>query len=178
MELTAALFDLCKSVSQPIIAIDGPAGAGKTTLSEHLTAALSLKYKCAVIHMDSLYNGWDSPFDHHLRDSLLQAITAHKSGQGISLPRFDWQSNKFVSGENLPPSQLLILEGVGSSQRAVRPSLAATIWIDIDPKSGLERVLQRDGEAISEQMQQWLVIQEQHFRDEDSKNAADFELTT
>jgi uridine kinase len=178
MELTDALFDLCKSDSQPIIAIDGPAGAGKTTLAEHLSAALSLKYKCSVIHMDSLYNGWDAPFDRHLKDSLLLAAKAHKSSQAISLPRFDWHSNKYVSGDEIPPSQLLILEGVGSSQRVIRPYLAATIWIDIDPKSGLERVLHRDGDAISQQMQQWLIIQEQHFRDEDSKNAADFELTT
>lgn len=178
MELTDALFDLCKSVSQPIIAIDGPAGAGKTTLAEHLSAALSLKYKCSVIHMDSLYNGWDAPFDHHLKDSLLLAAEAHKNAQAISLPRFDWHSNKFVTGEEMPPSQLLILEGVGSSQRVIRPYLAATIWIDIDPESGLKRVLHRDGDAISQQMQQWLIIQEQHFRDEDSKNAADFELTT
>jgi uridine kinase len=178
MELTDALFDLCKSVSQPIIAIDGPAGAGKTTLAEHLSAALSLKYKCAVIHMDSLYNGWDAPFDHHLKDSLLKAVTAHKNSEAISLPRFDWHSNKFIGGDEIPPSQLLILEGVGSSQRAIRPFLAATIWIDIDSQSGLQRVLHRDGAAISQQMQQWLVIQGQHFREEDSKNAADFELTT
>ena len=39
------------------------------------------------------------------------------------------------------------------------------------------RVLNRDGDAISAQMQNWLRIQEQHFLDNDSQNAADFVLS-
>ena len=93
MELTAALFDLCSSVQRPIIAIDGPAGAGKTTLAEHLTAALSLKYRCATIHMDNLYNGWNSPFDRNLTDALTLACSFHQKSEKFSLAHFDWSKN-------------------------------------------------------------------------------------
>ena len=41
MELIAALADLCKEKSRPVIAIDGPAGAGKTTLAHEIFLALS-----------------------------------------------------------------------------------------------------------------------------------------
>ena len=73
---------------------------------------------------------------------------------------------------------MLILEGVGSSQSAIRPYLSASIWIDIDPTVGFDRVISRDGAIISEQMHGWLVQQEEHFRENNSEVAADFVLTT
>ena len=125
MDLTAALFDLCNSSKQPILAIDGPAGAGKTTLAEHLSAALSLKYTVAIIHMDDLYNGWDSAFDFHLKDALVSIVDAHRAKRENSLSRFDWHKNEFGAAEKLAPADLLILEGVGSSQSAIRQNLTA-----------------------------------------------------
>lgn len=178
MELTAALFDLCKASTRPIIAIDGPAGAGKTTLAEHLSAALSLKYKLAIIHMDDLYNGWDHPFDHHLTEALLQIAKSHKAGKRATISRFDWHANEYKAAEELPPADVLILEGVGSSQSSIRSMLTATLWLEIDRSVGLARVLERDGIGNSEAMNKWLLLQEAHFAAEGSHDAADFILST
>jgi uridine kinase len=177
MELTAALLDLCSSTKRPIIAIDGPAGAGKTTLAEHLTAALSLKYKCATLHMDDLYNGWDAPFDRHLEDALTRACASHQKSEKFSLSFFNWSKSEYGPAVEIPQSELLILEGVGASQAAIRPYLTASIWIDIDPPQGVERVIARDGESISKNMQQWLAKQEQHFLENKTQMSADFELS-
>lgn len=178
MELTAALFDLCKSSSRPIIAIDGPAGAGKTTLAEHLSAALSLKYKCTTIHMDDLYNGWDSPFDHHFTNALTTACTSHQNSKKYALSHYNWSKGEYGAAVEAPQSELLILEGVGASHELIRPFLTASIWIDIEPSQGLERVLKRDGEAIAAEMQSWLTQQDQLFSDNQSMITADFVLTT
>ena len=178
MDLTAALFDLCNSSKQPILAIDGPAGAGKTTLAEHLSAALALKYAVAIIHMDDLYNGWDNAFDFHLKDALISIVEAHRAKREISLSRFDWHKNEYGAAEKLAPADLLILEGVGSSHSAIRQHLTASILIDVDRNIGLERVLHRDGDALSDQMNTWLTVQENHFREERSEASADFVLTT
>ena len=178
MQLTDALFDLCRDVDRPIIAIDGPAGAGKTTLAEHLKAALSLKYKTNVVHMDSLYNGWTFPFDHHLTDALEVAVTSHKRGDSLLLPQYDWANSRYGVAQEFPAAHLLILEGVGSLQRAIRSEITASLWIEIDPIRGLERVIYRDGDSISQEMQRWLTLQEQHFKEEESEKAADFVLTT
>ena len=43
-----------------LIAIDGPAGAGKTTLAAKFFAEFSVDKSVLVIHLDDLYDGWDN----------------------------------------------------------------------------------------------------------------------
>jgi uridine kinase len=78
----------------------------------------------------------------------------------------------------MPQSELLILEGVGASHILIRPHLTASIWIDIEPRDGMARVITRDGEAITAQMEKWLSQQEELFSNHQSMSAADFVLTT
>ena len=177
MELIDALFDLCSASKYPIIAIDGPAGAGKTTLADHLRAALSLKYKTQTLHMDDFYNGWSAPFDHHFTDALSAICVAHQQAKPYSVARYDWHQGRYGTAEEIPAAELLILEGVGSSQKLLRQYLTAVIWIEIDPVQGFERVLTRDGESLSAPMKEWLIKQAQLFSENDSQNAADFVLT-
>ena len=178
MDLIDALSDLCKGVSQPIIAIDGPAGAGKTTLAHDITLALAQRYSITEIHMDDLYDGWDNALTPQLSDVLAHIVSAHKSSKPISISTYNWHESAFNPATEIEKSELLILEGVGSGQMAIRDSLAALIWINIEDSQGLARVLERDGDAIENQMRKWLSTQEQHFRSEDTQNAADFVLTT
>ena len=178
MDLISALLDLCKTSERPIIAIDGPAGAGKTTLATHIHLALYPNYTSTIIHMDDLYNGWDKALSSELTEVLTHIAKAHRQGQPISLSKYDWATSEFSPAEPIDDAQLIILEGVGSGQGALREYLCALIWIDIDESKGLSRVLERDGEGIKDQMQKWLVTQEQHFAIEKTDNAADFVLTT
>lgn len=178
MDLIDALSDLCKDVAQPIIAIDGPAGAGKTTLAHDIKLALAQRYSITEIHMDDLYDGWDNALTSHLTDVLTHLVSAHKEAKQISLSTYNWHEGHFNPASEIEKSEMLILEGVGSGQMAIRDSLAALIWIDIEDSQGLARVLERDGKEIESQMKKWLATQEQHFRDEDTQNAADFVLTT
>jgi uridine kinase len=178
MDLIDALSDLCKDESQPIIAIDGPAGAGKTTLAHDLKLALAQRYSINEIHMDDLYDGWDNALTSQLTDVLTHLVSAHKDAKQISLSTYNWIAGEFNPASEIEKSELLILEGVGSGQMAIRDSLAALIWIDVEDSEGLARVLERDGIEIESQMKKWLSTQEQHFRDEGTQNAADFILTT
>ena len=79
MELIAALLDLCKDTSQPIIAIDGPAGAGKTTLALDIKLALAQRYSITEIHMDDLYDGWDNALTSQLTEVLEHVVKSHKN---------------------------------------------------------------------------------------------------
>jgi uridine kinase len=178
MDLIDALSDLCNGVAQPIIAIDGPAGAGKTTLAHDIKLALAQRYSITEIHMDDLYDGWDNALTPHLSEVLTHLTDAHKKSASISLSLYNWQEGAFKPAIEIEKSELLILEGVGSGQMAIHDSLAALIWIDIEDSQGMARVLERDGIEIENQMRKWLTTQEQHFLAEGTQKAADFVLTT
>ena len=53
-----------------LIAIDGPAGAGKTTLAAKFFDEFSTTKTVALIHMDDLYAGWENALDHRLTSRL------------------------------------------------------------------------------------------------------------
>jgi uridine kinase len=178
MQLIDALLDLCKNTSQPIIAIDGPAGAGKTTLALDIKLALAQRYSITEIHMDDLYDGWQNALSPQLSETLEFIVASHKSGKNVKFSKYDWNQSAFQEVQEIPSADLIILEGVGSGQIAIRDELAALIWIDIEESLGLERVVSRDGQSIKAQMQMWLALQEQHFAREGTQKAADFILTT
>ena len=178
MQLTAALLDLCKGSSKSVIAIDGPAGAGKTTLATNLALALSRDLRVQIIHMDDLYAGWQNALGAQLSETLTYIVASHKNGKKVKFSKYDWIQSQFNEAQEIPEADLIILEGVGSGQLAIRDELAALLWIDIDHSLGLERVISRDGDSIKAQMQKWLAQQEQHFAREGTQNAADFILTT
>jgi cytidylate kinase len=67
---------------------------------------------------------------------------------------------------------------VGSSQIAIEEYLATSIWLDLDVEAGFQRVIQRDGEHISEAMKAWLDHQKQHFESDRTKERSEFILST
>jgi uridine kinase len=164
--------------STHVIAIDGRAGAGKTTLANELFLALSSNRKVSVVHLDDIYAGWELALTDMLTASLSQIIKSISAGESVTFPIYDWTWQQFDSTREISPSDLIIIEGVGSGQRIVREVATATIWIDIDQKTGLERVLGRDGFAIVDQMNTWQEREEKHFLSDRTRENADFILST
>ena len=159
-----------------LIAIDGRAGAGKTTLAAVLFAELKLKHSVDVIHMDDLYDGWDNALGVKLTQTLEIIVKAHQLNKTFEIDIYNWGSMKFDSTQKIEPVEILILEGVGAGQKVVRQAGATLYWLDIDPEVGLARVLKRDGNQIAEQMKQWQIDQELHFMsDKTRENAQHFQ---
>jgi uridine kinase len=178
MNLIAALSDLCSKSARPIITIDGPAGAGKTTLARDLFLALSINQSVRVIHMDDLYDGWENGLSESLTSTLSYIVTSHRAGASYDISRFNWEKSEFEAPQNWNSTDLLILEGVGSGQSAIRKYVDASIWIGIDPLKGLERVINRDGEKVAHEMRRWLISQDAHFTRESTLEESDFVLTS
>jgi uridine kinase len=155
-----------------LIAIDGRAGAGKTTLAARFFEELSVDKSVQVIHMDDLYNGWNNALDERLTKTLELIVNAHHNKVAFEIEIFNWNSMSFDSKEEINPVDILILEGVGAGQKVVRDAGATLYWLDIDAEVGIQRVLNRDGNQIASQMKQWQISQETHFmRDKTRENA-------
>jgi uridine kinase len=161
-----------------LLAIDGPAGAGKTTLAAQLHAEYSVDSTVRTIHMDELYNGWDDAFGQSLTDALQAITSAHLSGLTHTIKIFNWHLMEFDREEVIDPTDFLILEGVGAAQKVVREAGAITYWLDIDNDTGLQRVLARDGAHIEKEMRQWQIQQSIHFAKDQTRENCEFKLTS
>ena len=155
-----------------ILAIDGPAGAGKTTMAQ----ALSLSLRNApIVHMDQLYRGWDDALTPRvasiLRDQILTPISQSKTG---SYRGWDWLKDREGERVTISGHSHLIVEGVGSAQRVMRPFASTMVWIDISTHLGLTRVLERDRDKVKDfalfenQMRSWQGREILHFEREET----------
>jgi uridine kinase len=161
-----------------LYAIDGPAGAGKTTFAAKLEAELSVDGTVRVIHMDDLYNGWENALSNPLAEILDRISTAHIAGRDFVIKIFNWHTMAFDREERITSTDYLIIEGVGAAQQIVRETGAITYWLDIEPEIGLQRVLDRDGAHLEAPMRQWQVDQDKHFARDETRENCEFKLTS
>jgi len=160
-----------------LITIDGPAGSGKTTLAEMIHENLAKGGESvATIHMDDLYAGWELALSPELTQSLEQILTTYFERGQIQIPQYDWLEERFSSPLTINSPNVLILEGVGSGQKITRDSADIKLWIEAPREIAFARVLERDGENIRPQMQQWQVRESAHFLEEGTKSAADYQV--
>ena len=157
-----------------IILIDGPAGAGKTTLSLKLQS----EFNCEVVHLDYVYDGWDNALSPSLTKVLVELVSAFKNGIEFELPVYNWEKMAFDSIRKIRPAECLIIEGVGAGQSEVRKHANTLYWLEIDDETGLTRVLQRDGLQIERQMRAFKEREAKHFEAERTREFADFIIST
>jgi len=179
MQINEALRDLFSTAPKPLIlSIDGPAGAGKSTLAGEVARAFAGTYSIEVIHLDELYDGWNNALSDQLFQNLLELIKAQANNLVTDLAIYDWSANSFTGTRQIKPVQLLIIEGVGSCNRLLRSALTTSIWLDIDSRSGLIRVLERDGEEFRDEMVKWQEMESEYFESDLTRESTDFILST
>jgi uridine kinase len=164
-----------KSPNVRIIAIDGPAGAGKSTLAKRIKSNLQEQsgLKTVIVHMDDLYDGWENALTDQLTKTLINQILIPVSlSKNFGYRKYNWLSGNFGEFFEEESPEILILEGVGSGQRATRKYLDHLIWIDIDAETGLQRVLQRDGDYLENEMRVWQMRESSHFSMENTRDSA------
>ena len=179
MQINEALRDLFSQSAKPLVlAIDGPAGSGKSTLAGEIARAFAGTYDTEVIHLDELYNGWDDALSEELFLRIAQLIAAQQAGKATDLAIYDWLAAAFSGSREVKAVQLLIIEGVGSSNHLLHANLTTSIWLDIDQSIGLARVLERDGDEIHDEMVKWQKMESEYFARDLTRERADFILST
>jgi hypothetical protein len=156
-----------------VVAVDGPAGAGKTTFAARLAEATrAAGARVAELHTDDLLDGWGDlvTYWHRLEEWVLGPL---RRGAAGAYRRYDWYAGAFgASWQPVPAPDVLILEGVSAGRAAIRPELTMLAWVWAPPALRLERCLARDGAAIRTDLLAWMGAEAAHFAgDEPAKHA-------
>lgn len=155
-----------------IIAIDGPAGAGKSTLASRVHATIDIE-NSHIVHMDDLYAGWEDALTATLARNLENNIARPAfEGKALEYRKYNWLQQRFGELIRINAPEFLILEGVGAGQKPIRKYLDQLIWIDIEPEIGLSRVLQRDGDYLETEMRVWQMRESEHFQRDNTRDCA------
>ncbi|WP_406032431.1 AAA family ATPase [Nocardioides sp. NBC_00163] len=154
-----------------LICVDGPAGSGKTTLA----TALAEMTQAPVVHMDDLYAGWDGLAEGiaQLETILLPLV----EGAAGSYRRYDWHAREFAETVLVPPSPLLVIEGVGSGAAAYDGFRTALAWVDAPEEERRRRGIDRDGETFAPHWDAWAAAEIEHFARDLTAARADIIVT-
>ena len=154
-----------------IVVIDGPAGSGKTTLAKSLSALLE---NCPIIHMDEIYEGWENALTPKTSTDLVDwVINPLLEDKSIEYIKYDWNLEQRIEKIVINNPKVIIIEGVGSSSSEISEHACLKLWIEVNEETGINRVLDRDGRQIQEQMKKWQTQESKFFIENNSKENSD-----
>jgi len=141
-----------------LITVDGCAGSGKSIFAGQLATALG---KAPILQIDDFISnedltGWWPRLEEQVLTPLFQ-------GKGIRYQARDWE--KDYHGSSLGPwkeqafAPVMILEGIGSSRKALASRLSYSVWVEAPQELRLQRGLERD-KAIPGATETWRKFQE------------------
>src|SRR3954452_1487837 len=155
-----------------LVAVDGPSGAGKTCFAMRLAKELD----APVVHTDDLLDGWDDQFTFWAR--LEQKVLGPlRRGQTATYERYQWHRGAFGGSPVLvEPAPVVLLEGVSSARRVIRPELSLAVFVVAPADLRLARALARDGGdsvAFRAYLERWRVAEDRHFAEDETADHAD-----
>ncbi|WP_407554195.1 hypothetical protein QOM21_30355 [Streptomyces sp. Pv4-95] len=151
-----------------LVAVDGHAGSGKSTFAGLLADALG---GAPVLHTDDLATheelfAWGDRF----REQVLEPLSR---GEHARYGIYDWVRREFTEQRELPPAPVVVVEGVGTGRRTLRPHLACLLWMELAPEHSWERGQLRDGPALAAFWNGWIPAERGHFAADPSRPYAD-----
>lgn len=151
-----------------VIAIDGPSGAGKTEFA----AGLALTLGCPILHLEDVYPGWSglAATPSLIVNGVLARLAVDEIG---TVHRWNWADHRPADVIRVPPTPLLIIEGVGSGALACRPYLSTLIWLEAPANVRKQRALSRDGEVYAPYWDMWAAQEHSLFASDGIRAAAD-----
>jgi hypothetical protein len=147
-----------------LVAVDGPAGSGKTTFARRLATAIGATgADVAEIHTDDLLEGWTDmvSFWPRLEEWILRPLSR---GEPARYRCYDWVRGRFHDEwRDLPVPAVLIVEGVSSARAESRPRLTLGAFVTADASLRMARGIERDGEALRGHWERWMAGEDKHF---------------
>lgn len=139
------------------VAIDGPSGAGKTTLAEALQNS---RLAATVVHMDDFYSdegvdplGGLTPeeaCDEYVDWQRLQELVLEplKDGDNGYYQVYDWVAHRPDTWVTLQPRGVLVIEGVYAMRPELREAYDVTVYVDTPSETRLSRLSMRPDNPV------------------------------
>ena len=158
-----------------LVAIDGPGGAGKSTLVQLLKEQLkTLGWIVAVVKHDDFYFpshqrenqrageiGRDFDWER-LRDQVLTPIREERSAH---YQRYDWETDVLAEWHTISAPDAVLVEGVYTMRRELTHLYDLKIWVECPRAIRLARGIARDGEkARTIWEQDWMPKEDDYIK--------------
>ena len=156
-----------------LVSVDGRSGAGKSTLSRALAAACG---DVPTVRVDDfLYwrdiEGWWPRLEREALRPLL-------SGSAARFRVRDWAADPLGQSlgrwAEIAPADVVIVEGVTASRRAIAGDLVMALWVEAPAADRLRRGIARDGEQRRPLWIEWMALEEDFFRRDGAPGRADY----
>lgn len=164
------------AASNPVVLIDGRAGAGKTTLSRMVAANWPVAGRPQLIALDSLYPGWDG-LDAGVERALHDILRPHARGLLSTWRRWDWELETEAEAHAVTPALGVILEGSGAVNSATARLADVSVWVDSPDAARKRRALERDGDGFRPHWGRWAVQEDRHLERDDPRALATLRVT-
>lgn len=152
-----------------LVTVDGPSGAGKTSMAKRLCRALR---RVPTVHLDHLYEGWDG-LDGVASNLDSWVFTPLRHGMPGQHLVYDWHRGAYNEWREVPLAPALIVEGVGAGQRQFSDLAVLRIWVEADVDLRQSRSLAREGPENAGALAQWWMREQRHFDLEGTRERAD-----
>ncbi|MGM7677623.1 hypothetical protein [Microbacterium sp. A94] len=174
----ASILDAIVDVaaSNPVVLIDGRAGAGKSTLARLVAANWPLAGRPQLIALDSLYPGWDG-MDAGVERALHDILRPHARGLLSTWRRWDWELEMEAEASAVTPALGVILEGCGALNPATARLADVRVWVQSPEPARKRRALERDGDTFRPHWDRWAAQEDSHIRRHDPHELATLTVT-
>ncbi|WP_426182843.1 hypothetical protein [Microbacterium sp. TWP3-1-2b2] len=164
------------AASNPVVLIDGRAGAGKTTLSRLVAANWPVAGRPQLIALDSLYPGWDG-LDAGVDRALHDILRPHARGLLSTWRRWDWELETDAEAHAVTPALGVILEGCGAVNAATARLADVSVWVEAPDAARKRRALDRDGDGFRPHWDRWAAQEDRHLERDDPRALATLRVT-
>lgn len=160
-----------------IVAIEGPACSGKSTLAEQLSAS----FEAELVHIDDFFVPFDErsfrnkglPMANIDWERLIDQILS-ENRKTVPYWRYDCSNHCFVEKKKIDRSKRLIVEGVSSLRDELYRYFDFSVFLTIESSVQKERLLRREPEwKLEKWFSEWLPAEEEYFDSVHPENRAD-----
>ena len=152
------------SSQKPLIfAIDGPCGAGKSTLAAEIAAAID----CNIIRADDFFLPPEAPrgdinCNIARLESALKELSAARGNEQVTYGRYDCRSGQTVD-ITVTPKPVTVVEGAYCACPDLRRYYGFFVFLDIPGQKQSERLKLRNPRMYDRFVTEWIPLEDAYF---------------